>query len=204
MLKKGKNSTKGGKKAANASIIEQSMSRYQGPVKPVLSKLGFSTVKKFACNAGAFVTTVGGSGSGSYTLNPGTSALAIADWSSWAATYSEYRLLAACLHFVPAFQSSYPTSTAVGGTIAMFVDRDNGTSALSLSQILENEGSKFCSINQPLSVTFKMLGTNEAQFVNTASPISPATIRFTTSSLSASTTYGIFILEWLLEGRQAE
>lgn len=190
---------KGTKKEAKSSLKEQVETGYFGPMKPPLAKMELTTVKKFGKVNIAGTTTVGGLIGFSFSANP----TSLNNWSLWANDWNEYRILAMEVEFVPAYEHSFPTNTAIGGLHAMFVDRTSVIGTPTLSQVLNNEGSVYASINQRLKLIVKATGAEEMSWVPVNSPVTTWVVRGTSTQLSISTTYGNYIISYLVEFRGA-
>jgi hypothetical protein len=180
---------------------EQGSTVYNGPIVPPLSKFSIPAVKRVQRVTAVAASDGAGLLRGSFGNNPSGGS----DWSNWITTWTEYRVLGFEVEYIPAFENSYPTSTAVGGLLVAYVDRQSSASSpSSANQVLAYDGSKYVSMNKHLKIITKATGTNEMQWLNTASPSAWCSIRYCSTALSISTTYGTFVITWLIEFRSSQ
>lgn len=173
--------------------------KYHGSVQPNMLKLGDSITTKYFETATVATTSVAGLMS---PYNFDASLSNAPDLSAIQTEWQEWRCLKMEVEFLPSFENSYPTSTATGGVITLFLDRQNQTVTAALVNALNYEAHKVTSINKRCVIAFEMDGTNEAQWLNTNLPTTTvATIRSSSSTMSISTTYGIFIARYLFQLR---
>lgn len=192
-----KHNHKNNNKKASSALKEESITRYSGPIKPKITSLQLTSVKRFACTSSTAITNVGGLMQNTFNSSP----TGLPDWSSLQSTWSQWRMLAMELTFVPAFENSYPTATAAGGCLAMVIDRNNGGTALSFADALSFEGCTYGSINKRHSISTKATGPDEMSWVDISTSAFQWTIRTSSTAMSISTPYGVFIVSYLIELR---
>lgn len=191
--------TKSKKNKSKRSI--KSDPAYTGPVKPLSANHQISTFKKYGAWLVAATSTAGGVINNAFVVSPST----LNDWGNLQNDWSEYRILAFKVKYVPLFKNA-PNSTAaaIGGLLLGVVDRTSSTTALtSTQQALEFEGCQMAAINEELTLSGKATGANELAWVNITTSSYWASVRYYSTVLSTSNNYGNFIVELLVELRSA-
>jgi len=173
---------------------------YHGKLKPASIAKQLSTFKKFGSYVSPATSTAGGVMANAFVVSPST----LNDWGNLQNDWTEYRILAWKVEFIPSFEDSFPSSTAQGGLLIGVIDRTSSTTALSSTQqALEYEGAKYGSINKRLMLEAKAHGTNEMAWVNITTSSYWASVRFYSTALTASTNYGNLVVSILTEFRSA-
>lgn len=175
--------------------------RYTGPIKPLSANHQTTSFKKYGAWLLAATSTAGGVINNAFVVSPST----LNDWGNLQNDWSEYRILAWKVKYIPLFKNA-PNSTAaaIGGLLLGVVDRTSTTTALtSTQQALEYEGCKYCAINEELVLEAKATGANELAWVNITSSSYWASVRFYSTVLSTNNNYGNFLVELLVELRSA-
>ncbi len=178
-------------------LKDEAVTSYDGPIRPKINELQLTTVVRYLSTSTAATTNVGGVMQNTFTNTP----VGFADWSSLTNTWSQYRVLAMEVKFIPAYENSFPTNTAVGGFLAMIVDRSLTGTVLALSDALQAEGVKTRSINKPLMISTKAIGPDEMAWTTISTSKTYYSIRTSSSPMSISTTYGHFVTGMLVELR---
>jgi hypothetical protein len=191
------------KKKHNKSRSNKSVDtiKYTGPLKPIGANHQVTTFKKFGAYILAASSTAVGVINNAFVVSPST----LNDWGNLQNDWSEYRILAFQVKYMPLFKSA-PNSTAaaIGGLLIGVLDRTSSTTALTTtSQALEFEGAKYGAINEELCINAKASGANELAWINITSSQYWASVRFYSTVLSTSNNYGNFIVSILVEFRSA-
>jgi len=120
-------------------------------------------------------------------------------YTSTGALWDEWRMLSCRCAFVPISMNTEPTGL-LGGTIAMCIDRDSNNALTTLSGAFDYESCKIFASNSMSKITYRMTGSEDAQFASTSS-YSPAYIKMYSSVGTASATYGYVFCEALVQFR---
>jgi len=119
------------------------------------------------------------------------------NWTNFTNLYDEYRVLLVRAHFVPGCSAlSTPT-----GELMMTVDHDSAVALSSYAGGFQSTSAVIGPLDRKLVREFRMSGTNENQLRNTASPNDVGSIKTFATGVTASTTYGQFMIEYLVQGR---
>jgi hypothetical protein len=122
------------------------------------------------------------------------------DWSSVAAMWDEYRVLALKMHYSPINKYNSPTNI-IKKHIYVLTDRDDGTAIASEALALNFESVKVHMLDESWSHTAKMAGISEATFITTATPVGNMWIKMRSDQVSISQDYGYIWLEALIQFR---
>jgi len=169
---------------------------YNGPIRITPEKSDTHT-QTISMN---FTGTVASNGSGvidsSYSSDPSTYSLT--DWTNLAALYHQYRTLGILVKFHP--YNRY-THTNVCTPVIALVDRGSAGTMGSYQVAMSHESAKIVSWEDPWSISARMNGPEESQFLSVSGPQALFWIKFYSDGLSVSTTYGRFFVYVLLEMR---
>jgi len=123
-----------------------------------------------------------------------------ADFSSWAAVFREYRTRSIRVEFHPNVEYGVATAPVLYSPVNTVVDRDDNSSVGSVSNIQSNNSLRVFAIDQHWFREAKCESTGEADFVSTsADPVKFFTIKVFATGLSNSTTYGTFLIRWVVQ-----
>lgn len=120
-------------------------------------------------------------------------------WTAYAGAFLEYRVLASSVHFQPSNRYSKTTTLCVPGYI--YVDRSNSGAPVSKTVASTVVGAKCVTLEDPWRLTWKMASVEDAQFSQVAAPVTRNQFIFAFDGLSASVTYGEFLIAFLVEYR---
>jgi len=197
---------KGAKDAVSASV--------QSDVNRALSRAartlnGSSFVKRLTL-AVAASSTAGGVLTGSLS-SAGAQTLPATEWNSFAARFVDYRVIKASVHFVPHIvvnTQNGAAATTTGGSLAVAKDPSGASAAASVAAVFGLEGSKAVSVYKPWSVTITASEAEHMLFTVTTAAIAAANryqvIWYSTATLTASTQYGEYFYEWIVEYRGSQ
>lgn len=146
--------------------------------------------------------TVASSGAGVINLvqagNPSTAS----NWADTNTVWGEYRLLGFTCFFMP-FNRYSKTTTNVSPT-AVVVDRRNSTALTSLANAAAHASCQMKSLEDPWSITIKMDGEEEANFLAVSSPNAFQWLKFYATGLTISTNYGYLFVSYRVQYRNVE
>jgi hypothetical protein len=129
----------------------------------------------------------------------GDSPAAVANWSSLAATFREYRTLGFSVRYLPVNRYNKVTTTC----IPMFSvqDRSSATALASRNEASEYDSVKMHSLEDPFSDSIRMSGLPDAEFTATSSPASTYYTKWYVDGLTVSTTYGYALVTYRVQFR---
>jgi hypothetical protein len=177
--------------ASASSII------YRGPVisrQEVLQQEMFETVS----HEDVTVTTTGTSAitQAIPVSNPSSST----SWSSLAALYDEFRVIASSCQWVPI--TSAALATTIGGVLLGAVDRDSAVVPTTYAALPYYDSCRYTPIDRPIKFEWKMTGTDEAVWLNTSSPATTGAFKFFCQCAAfASTVAGHFHVVYRIQFR---
>jgi len=120
------------------------------------------------------------------------------DWANVAATFSEYRVLAMSVKFVPNVTGASLGALLYAPLYAVW-DAQGSTSAAALTSYAQATGYnslKTYSLNWPFVIAHKMSSLEEGTFAETTSTLIDYEFKFFSTGLTASTNYGRIIVDW--------
>jgi len=189
----------------------------QGPSEVALAYHGPIWTRKFRENRNMVVVDLQAEGfltssAGGVLNNVYTSSSATwANFGTWAGLYDEFRVLGMQLEFFPNNRYSKVTTTCTPGFGV--VDHADSTPLTSYAAALAYASNRVLSIEDPWtdrseyrgssvpSLIIRMDGAEEAQWLPTSSTSSYLAIKIYFSGLTASTSYGLFLLRGLVQFR---
>lgn len=147
---------------------------------------------------GVISSSAGGIIDSYYTSDP--SSYALAEWTSMAGLYGEYRVLGMQMDFAP--YNRYSKTTVVCTPLLVLSDRESPTSLLgSYQNAMSHESSRILTLEDPWKHKIKMMNADESQFIATSSPAAKFAIKFYADGLSVSTAYGRAFVVLLIQFR---
>lgn len=164
---------------------------YTGPVN-INGGANASRTETINVNITATAST---NGSGVYNVVfDTTSFTAATEWSTyWTNLYQEYRVLAIQARYEPYYRAGSPavvaTTPPVVGAVAIS-HQTGGSGASNLAALIENPTYKTWHLMKPVSHTWKMSGSDEAQFIPIGNTFNSGNIQFNASGAAVSTVYG--------------
>lgn len=172
--------------------------QYSGPVVlPTGGGLDNRTTRLNVSIAVDCTTNSAGKASGTFTSSP----VSTSDWAPIQSVYQEYRVLGFEVEYIPWF-----TVPQVGGVLPSVgafdaVHYSAASTPTSRDMLLQNAYHKIWHSHKPLKITWKARGTEEMQWVEAGVGNDNGSIRWYMDGLSASSTYGIFTVTYLVELR---
>jgi len=143
-----------------------------------------------------------GSGLLSFVIN--SNPTSATEYASFATCFAEFRTLSYIVRWLPRFPA-WGTSAAQALTVGPLVTGIQRNAALAApttqDAAWQNSSSQVRSVNQPFRIVVRATGSNEMQFLNTASPSGTSEVAFTAVGLTASTVYGDIYVEYLVQFR---
>lgn len=121
-------------------------------------------------------------------------------WADFTPLFDEYRVLAMEVHYVPNVNNTYNTTYLPQPVIHVW-DRDASGALTSLGQGMDYESAVPSNINVPFKGHVKMTGSEDSAFINTAAPVKTWSYFNYASGLTASTTYGSYFVQILVQFR---
>ncbi len=190
-----KSHKKSGKEEINPG---PSVQNYHGPIIPKPMKEEnelYSVPLRFT---GTLGSTAGGVIDSYYSSDP--SSYALAEWTSLASLYGEYRVLGMVVEFAP--YNRYSKASTVCTPLMVLSDRDTPTSSLGSYQVaMSHESCRILTLEDPWKHSLKMSNAEESQFRSTSSPSPLFSVKFYSDGLSVSTTYGRMFVVLLVQFR---
>lgn len=146
---------------------------YKGPVVSKLEKQQTKMIETVSFED----LTITTSGTSAISLavplsNPSSST----DWSTLAGVWDEFRVIASSAQFTP-ITSSAP-STTMGCVVQAAVDRDSSAAPTSYAALANYESCIYFPVDKVKTLTWRMTGTNEANWINVNSPVTTGTFKF--------------------------
>jgi len=131
----------------------------------------------------------------------------INDWSSLAAAYTDYRVLATAFEFYPS--NKYSKTTTTTKAFCHVVNRQSSAALSSFNEAAAYESFKLLSLDDEVSFDnnekvvpiVRMNGINEAEWKSTSAPATEWWHKLYTDNVSISTTFGIVIITYRLQFR---
>jgi hypothetical protein len=127
------------------------------------------------------------------------------NWSSLAAVYDEYRVLAMRVHWVPSngYNKVVATQTCLN-PLFVVLDRDSATALTSTGAASGYDSVKMFDLERCFTYDeYKMDGPREASFITTATPTNLGGVLFFATGLSNSLQYGTVLVQFLTQFRAA-
>jgi hypothetical protein len=121
------------------------------------------------------------------------------DWSSIAALWDDYRAVSLMVEFFP--YDRYSKVTVSSKPIYVVFDRDSTGALGSVNACIQYESCKQESLEDPWTRVVKMTDPGDSAFITTASPAATFTLKTYQSGLTASTTYGEFMITLIVQVR---
>lgn len=174
-----------------STIVYRGPSRLPEQVTPEIKTVELHSGASFTSTAGG-VVDVNGFSSQVRTLGD--------DFSSWAALYREYRVLAVRYEFHP---------NVIGATIGAIlytpiytvVDRLDTSSVAAYANVESNTSLSIYTLNQKWMREAKMFDISEADFVAVTADGPAYGIKCFVTGLTASTNYGRSLIRWVVQFR---
>ena len=190
---------KGMKKKSRSGINPpESVVVYNGPLKIPQGEQErqlFTTVLHYGPAA------VNSSGAGAIVLTVGDDPSGFVDWSHFAATWDEYRVLGFVFHYEP-YQRYNQVTTVVCGPVFGIIDRDDSTALATQSAALEYGSLESFRITDPYKREIRsMVSIEDATFLTTASPAARNWYKVIGTAFSNSTAYGEYWLDIFVQFR---
>lgn len=181
--------------------IAQNASRYFGPIGPT------DGLECYAIQV-ASVTDVVSSGAGIINTVFTTDPSATPDWSSYAAIFDEYRVLALMVEYQPI--NRYAPVASPGGITQqvpwfIVIDLDDVAPITTRPQVTAYGGSvEIHNTTDPWKRSVRMSGGPDDNWVTTATPTSTYAVKTFAQSASASVTYGTCLVRALVQFRSSD
>jgi len=185
---------RGSRRSKTPNIAESTLV-YNGPY--VLSRAGqqahtevveLTAVSTFSSDSGGGMDLVLNNDPSGYT-----------DWSSYAAIWDEYRVLAMRLTFIP--NNQYSKTTTLTVPLYVVIDRDSSGALSSKNQAVQYESCKIKSLENRWSYGIKMHGPTGAGWITTAATAATWWMKTFALSLSASSAYGDALITLMVQMR---
>lgn len=170
---------------------------YNGPLKLPMGESQRALITSIL-HFGPSVLTSSGAGAISNVSSDNPSGCV--DWGSFASLWDEYRVLGLTLFFEPYNKYNQPTTTIVG-PIFTIIDRDDATALTTEAQMLEFESLKVFNLANRFKRSVRMASIEDASFITTMTPVARNWIKIVSTGLTASTNYGKFWADVLIQFR---
>jgi hypothetical protein len=126
------------------------------------------------------------------------------NFSSFANLWREYRTLSVRIEYHPAFINCNPQSAGPANAICApfwsVVDRDDASASVTFANIQDNSSLRINSLMQPFTRQAKMSSIAESQFVESnADNAAFFSLKWFTTGVTASTTFGQMYIRWIVE-----
>lgn len=180
---------------------------YEGPIEVPRQQLQEHIIVTTQFFTGGLASSAGGIISSVFTNDPSNTL----EWASISAIYDEFRVLGFDLEFFPSNRYSKTTTVCTPGVGVV----DHGTIAVlaSLAAGFQHESCRVLSLEDPWTsrgdfagdcakpLQWRMASSEEAVFTYTSTTLSNSAIKLYFTGLTASTTYGQFLLRFLVQFR---
>jgi hypothetical protein len=123
------------------------------------------------------------------------------DWASLASTYSEYRVLAFEVHYLPRYNQTYNASVLPGTGCIATSHVTNTPSPSVFSDVTNYDTWRPAYSGRAFKMQWRARGTEELQWVPTATTNDAGSIIGVFGDLTASTLYGRLLTVFLVEFR---
>lgn len=171
---------------------------YKGPIIPKAMKDESELYTVPLRFTGLLASTAGGVIDTYYSSDP--SSYALAEWTSMAALYGEYRVLGMVVEFAPF--NRYSKTTVVCTPLMVLSDRDAPTASLgSYANAMSHESCRILTLEDPWKHEVRMSNVEESAFITTSGPTPLYSVKFYADGLSVSTTYGRMFVALLVQFR---
>jgi hypothetical protein len=113
-----------------------------------------------------------------------------ADWSNWAANYTEYRVLSTLMHYIPGYHNYVnAANTTVPSPLYGAILRDGAASPLTgVGPVWQIEGSKIGTTDSPMLLSVAASSSNEMAY-NNVTTVGPTVTCFLASSTGTTSSY---------------
>jgi hypothetical protein len=145
-----------------------------------------------------FDQAISSSAGGVIAFNVADFPLSSPDWANLVATFSQYRVLAMSIKFIPNVTGAAVGVLAYAPLYGVW-DAQGSTTAVVLTSYAQATGYsslKAFSLNEPFRISHKMSSVQEGTFAETGSSAIDYTFKFFATGLTASTNYGRYIAVW--------
>lgn len=170
---------------------------YRGPVSPPGANQERAMITTFMSAGTALLTSSAG---GVINLVASNDPSVYNDWSSLQPIWDEYRVLGFKWIFMPYNKYNRPSTTVVG-PVYIVVDRDDATALTTEALAMNFESVKQKYLGDRITMEAKMAGLNDGKFITTASPVATCWIKMYSAGLTASTDYGKYTMQALVQFR---
>jgi len=149
----------------------------------------------------SLTSNVGSNGAGVMAGSISNLPSAYSEWASFAGLYDECRVLAMTAKWIPNYNGSFAAGL-VQSPLVTFWDRDSGGSIASFALGFNFGSAEVGMLGSPTPIrSIKMIGSEDAAFVNTTAPIATWYFRFFSGGLTINTTYGYIVTKILVQFR---
>lgn len=180
------------RRASNRELV------YTGPIHLRSGGLDSRITRANMCFSSNASSSAGGKFDGAWITSQATSCT---DWSSFAAVYQEYRVVAMEVKWLNRYNNTYNATAAPGfGAMAVYHIPTIPT-ATSIDEVVQNSNHKLWNTGRPLTMQWRARGTEEMAWMTTATSSSHGGIQVYAEGASASTLYGCWILTFTVEFR---
>lgn len=169
---------------------------YTGPIRPLSENEQLTTKTVFMSSTGFISSSAAGKILSVFSNDPSTTV----DWTSFANSFHEYRVLGIRLEYFP--NNRYSKTTTTCRPVISIVDRTSDVTALSSYGVaVAHESAHKVSLEDPWFREAKMSGSEEAVFAPTTLPTITNAIKLYADGLTVSTEYGMYVLYYLVQFR---
>lgn len=151
-----------------------------------------------------YASTVASNALGSIAFQYVVAATSLNEWSNFAALYSEYRIMAARIRWIPNYTGLSTASTPALSSMAVLTLTRDGTivTPSSVLNALSIAPRVVSNIYSRMSLTYRMSGPLEASFHNTDAPaVGVCTFCLNSDLLTASSSYGTIQADVMIQFR---
>jgi len=125
-----------------------------------------------------------------------------ADFPDWAQLFREYRVRSLLLEYHPNVVNATAAAPVLYSPVFTVIDRLDTSSVAAFTNIVSNTSMEIFALDSEWSRETKAISTGEADFTATSSdPTKFFAVKVFSTGLSASATYGYFLLRWVVEFR---
>lgn len=187
------------KKTGQSKVPDASAMVYKGSIRAVNSGL----VKDDIVATMSFAQFSGGSAVGLQNYQSASNITSCSDWSSFATTFDEYRILGFELDWIPSTDAGNASVVHSAGLAITTHSPANPFPFTAISTMAAYADWKPFNTGKPLRLEWKMQSSEEAQFVTTSTTINQGFIGFWApyATTTASNSYGMLVVTYKVQFR---
>lgn len=172
--------------------------QYSGPIVRSIERQARDAKTLVLNQFYTLTSTVGGVIADVISGNPSSAS----NWADTNSVFGEYRLLGFSITYMPF--NRYTKTTTNSTPFAVVIDRRNSSALTSLANAASKAACYIQSSEDPWTMTVKMQGDEESQFIAVSAPTAFQWFKFYATGLSVSTSYGYLLVTYRVQFRNVE